>query len=69
MLAVSREKLASAIVKRFPAILGQYSQYKVADFCREAVLDEAAETLGREYPDNVNTNAFCAAIRSLKESK
>lgn len=33
---------------------------------REAALEEAAAMLQASYPDNINTNAFCAAIRSLK---
>jgi hypothetical protein len=32
---------------------------------RLATIDECANLLAREYPDNANTNAFCAAIRSL----
>jgi hypothetical protein len=33
---------------------------------RLASLEEAAVALAAWYPDNVSTNAFCAAIRSLK---
>lgn len=29
-------------------------------------LEDAATMLATTYPDNVSTNAFCAAIRSLK---
>lgn len=32
---------------------------------RAAAIEECAQMLAREYPDNANTNAFCAAIRSL----
>lgn len=32
---------------------------------RQATIEECANLLAREYPDNANTNAFCAAIRSL----
>lgn len=35
---------------------------------RNATLDEAAAMLQSSYPDNANTNAFCAAIRSLKSN-
>lgn len=30
------------------------------------VIEEVAQILKNSYPDNVNTNAFCAAIRSMK---
>ena len=33
---------------------------------RNAVIEEVAVMLGREYPGNDNTNAFCAAVRSMK---
>ena len=33
---------------------------------RNAALEEAAVMLNASYPDNANTNAFCAAIRSIK---
>lgn len=33
---------------------------------RNITLEEAAVSLKASYPDNANTNAFCAAIRSLK---
>jgi len=32
----------------------------------ELCLEEAARMISESYPDNANTNAFCAAIRSLK---
>lgn len=40
-----------------------YEEYKKG--WNEA-LEEAAKMLQIDYPDNVNTNAFAAAIRSMK---
>lgn len=37
----------------------------LADNVRKAALKECARFLEAEYPDNANTNAFCAAIRAL----
>jgi hypothetical protein len=37
--------------------------------CRQAALEEAAARLAAWYPDNANTGAFCAAIRSMKNAK
>lgn len=34
---------------------------------RGNVIDEIANRLAADYPDNANTNAFCAAIRSMKQ--
>lgn len=36
---------------------------------RNVALEEAAAMLQASYPDNVSTNAFCAAIRSLKTAR
>jgi hypothetical protein len=36
---------------------------------RHLVIEEVAAALERWYPDNASTNAFCAAIRSLKSMK
>lgn len=33
---------------------------------RDRIIEEVAVMLAASYPDNVNTNAFCAAVRSLK---
>ena len=33
---------------------------------RDAVIEECATNLAAWYPDNVSTNAFCAALRSMK---
>lgn len=33
---------------------------------RNAALEECATNLADWYPDNASTNAFCAAIRSMK---
>lgn len=35
---------------------------------RLKTIEACARFLQEEYPDNVNTNAFCAAIRSLAVS-
>jgi hypothetical protein len=35
---------------------------------RNQVIEEVAQQLQEWYPDNANTNAFCAAIRSMKET-
>jgi hypothetical protein len=34
--------------------------------CRDATIEECAVNLAAWYPDNVSTNAFCAALRSMK---
>lgn len=39
------------------------------DDCRRAALEEAAAKLAAWYPDNANTGAFCAAIRSMKTDR
>lgn len=31
------------------------------------IIEAIAQMLETSYPDNANTNAFCAAIRSMKE--
>jgi hypothetical protein len=33
---------------------------------RDVILEQVALMLASSYPDNVSTNAFCAAIRSMK---
>jgi hypothetical protein len=35
---------------------------------RDSVLEQAAKNLAKWYPDNANTSAFCAAIRSMKST-
>lgn len=35
---------------------------------RDSVLEQAAKNLAQWYPGNASTNAFCAAIRSMKGS-
>jgi hypothetical protein len=42
--------------------------HSIALSVRETTLEEAAIDLAESYPDNANTAAFCAAIRSLKSS-
>lgn len=34
---------------------------------RDSVIEEVSDMLERAFPDNVSTNAFCAAIRSMRE--
>lgn len=35
---------------------------------RDKAIEECASNLGKWYPDNVSTNAFCAALRSMKSA-
>jgi hypothetical protein len=35
---------------------------------RNAVIEECATNLASWYPENASTNAFCAALRSMKTS-
>ena len=34
---------------------------------RDSVIEQCAKNLASWYPDNANTNAFCAALRSMKQ--
>lgn len=45
-----------------------YSDITKINF-RNDVIEEIARMLETSYPDNNNTNAFCAAIRSMKEKE
>lgn len=40
---------------------------EIADGVWNYALEQAAINLKKLYPDNANTNAFCAAIRSMKK--
>jgi len=46
---------------------GRFAMQRVIDDeDRNAVIEECANNLATWYPDNVSTNAFCAALRSMK---
>lgn len=36
---------------------------------RDGIIEECAANLAAWYPDNVSTNAFCAALRSMKGAR
>jgi hypothetical protein len=36
---------------------------------RDEIIEEVALALSGWFPDNANTNAFCASIRSMKDNK
>lgn len=52
--------IPESVVEELQAILDEH---------RDEIIEEVAQMLSDSYPDNANTNAFCAAIRSLKKGK
>ncbi|KQZ00866.1 hypothetical protein ASD45_08365 [Pseudolabrys sp. Root1462] len=66
-LALSDAGMSEAAALRFQKQWDEKCAEVVA--ARDAALEEAAAMLQASYPDNVNTNAFCAAIRSLKAAR
>lgn len=68
--AISRDDLEKQVVGLMAEVMGLRLRIDAARVAaRDAALEEAAIDLKLSYPDNASTNAFCAAIRSMKSQR